>query len=94
MYLNESEGKDIDVLLSYEFGEEEKFIDMVFGEDYGKKYLIDGTVLYYRMKKDDLYEANKERLKSINKKSKYYEDNSILQEFERRQLPDVEEPEQ
>ena len=94
MYLNESEGKDIDVLLSYEFGEEEKFIDMVFGEDYGKKYLIDGTVLYYRMKKDDLYEANKERLKSINKKSKYYEYNSILQEFERRQLPDVEEPEQ
>lgn len=94
MYLNESEGKDIDVLLSYEFGEEEKFIDMVFGEDYGKKYLIDGTVLYYRMKKDDLYEANKERLKSINKKSKYYEDNSILQEFEKRQLPDVEEPEQ
>lgn len=36
MYLNESEGKDIDVLLSYEFGEEEKFINMVFGEDYGK----------------------------------------------------------
>ena len=94
MYLNESEGKDIDVLLSYKFGEEEKFIDMVFGEDYGKKYLLNGTVLYYRMKKDDLYEANKERLKSINKKSKYYEYNSILQEFERRQLPDVEEPEQ
>ena len=92
MYLNESEGKDIDVLLSYEFGEEEKFINMVFGEDYGKKYLLDGTVLYYRMKKDDLYEANKERLKRINKKSKYYEDNSILQEFEKRQLPDVEEP--
>ena len=94
MYLNESEGKDIDVLLSYEFGEEEKFINMVFGEDYGKKYLLDGTVLYYRMKKDDLYEANKERLKSINKKSKYYEDNSILQEFEKRQLPNVEDPEQ
>ena len=92
MYLNESEGKDIDVLLSYEFGEEEKFINMVFGEDYGKKYLLDGTVLYYRMKKDDLYEANKERLKSINKKSKYYEDNSILQEIEKRQIPDVDEP--
>lgn len=92
MYLNESEGKDIDVLLSYEFGEEEKFINMVFGEDYGKKYLLDGTVLYYRMKKDDLYEANKERLKRINKKSKYYEDNSILQEIEKRQLPDVDEP--
>ncbi len=92
MYLNESEGKDIDVLLSYEFGEEEKFINMVFGEDYGKKYLLDGTVLYYRMKKDDLYEANKERLKRINKKSKYYEDNSILQEIEKRQIPDVDEP--
>ena len=83
LYLNEKEGKDKEVLLSYEFNEDKKNLEMIFGKEGAKRFLVRDLGAYFLINKDNLYQLNRYRLTNINEKSQYFKDNKILQEFKR-----------
>ena len=93
MYLQEDNGKDIEVLLDYELGKDRETIEMTLGKDKIKSYSINGVIAYRYLEEDEIYEANKEKFRKINKKSKYYADNSILKRFEKEKIPNEDGPE-
>lgn len=93
MYLQEENGEDYDIIAEYELGNKYKFLTMLLGKEKANAMSFCGKANLKALTMNIVYEANQERLKSINEGSRYYDGNSILQKLKKRFEPDVNDPE-
>ena len=82
LYALESDGQDKIALAEYQLGDKNKYLDMVLGRETEKKKIRDGFGNpIYSTSAEEIYNANQEKFKVIDKNSPYYRRNWILPEY-------------
>lgn len=82
LYALERDGQDKIALAEYQLGDKNKYLDMVLGRETAEKKIRDGFGNpIYITSAEEIYNANQEKLKVIDKNSPYYRRNWILPEY-------------